>query len=237
MVSASDPAPGVAGVKLVHSFEELLSFEWRDGINALCWPRNLPGDFAEIVAALRPGRGITPVDGETLSALSLSPAGEAARRLLLADLAMLTEAGLDPLLETVHGYTENRERHAFPTHVQSFHADSADGPADTWLCTYFGRSSEGIPNAMATNRPQVASVRAALLAEFGGTDGPEFEEFLHENFHDLHYVPAEGATPWTFGIGNLWRIACDWPDCPVPPCVHRAPLTEPGDPPRLLLIS
>jgi hypothetical protein len=24
---------------------------------------------------------------------------------------------------------------------------------------------------------------------------------------------------------------------PVPPCIHRAPDTRPGDPPRLLLIS
>jgi hypothetical protein len=236
-ISGIDPALVPAGVRMVHSFDELASFQWRDGINALCWPRVLPGDFGEIVAALRPGPGITAVDEKTLAALSLSPAGAAARRMLLADLAMLTDAGLDPLLETVHGYTGHREGDPFPTHVQSFHADSADGPADTWLCTYFGRSSEGIPNASVTCRPQLAAVRAALLGEFGGAEGADFEEFLHGHFHDLHYVPAEGAIPWTFGIGNLWRIACDWPGCPVPPCVHRAPLTEPGDPPRLLLIS
>ena len=27
------------------------------------------------------------------------------------------------------------------------------------------------------------------------------------------------------------------PGSPVPPCIHRAPETHPGDPPRLLLIS
>jgi hypothetical protein len=237
MVSGFDPASGFAGVKLVHSFEELASFAWGDGINALCWPRNLPGDFAEIVAALRPGRGITPVDEETLSALPLSPSAAAARAVLLTDLERLADLGLDPLLETVHGYLGHREGERFPTHVQSFHADSADGPADTWLCTYSGRSSEGIPNGMATCRTQEPAARAALLAEFGGPDGREFEEFLHRHFHDLHYVPAEGATPWSFGIGHLWRIACDWPGCPVPPCIHRAPLTLPGDVPRLLLIS
>jgi hypothetical protein len=28
-----------------------------------------------------------------------------------------------------------------------------------------------------------------------------------------------------------------YPDSPVLPCIHRAPETCPGDPPRLLLIS
>ena len=36
---------------------------------------------------------------------------------------------------------------------------------------------------------------------------------------------------------HLWRIAVDYPGSPVPPCVHRAPETRPGRPPRLLLIS
>ncbi len=41
----------------------------------------------------------------------------------------------------------------------------------------------------------------------------------------------------SFGLGNLWRIAVDYPGSPVPPCIHRAPITRPGRPPRLLLIS
>jgi hypothetical protein len=79
--------------------------------------------------------------------------------------------------------------------------------------------------------------RAALLKEFGGADGEEFREFLQENCYDLHYVPKASAQPYGFGLGNLWRIATDYPGSPVPPCVHRAPATRPGDPPRLLLIS
>jgi hypothetical protein len=47
------------------------------------------------------------------------------------------------------------------------------------------------------------------------------------------------ATPpiYSFGVAHFWRIACDYPDAPVPPCIHRAPSTLPSDPPRLLLIS
>jgi hypothetical protein len=46
-----------------------------------------------------------------------------------------------------------------------------------------------------------------------------------------------GAQPFSFGLGHVWRIACEHPGSPVPPCIHRAPETAPGQPPRLLLIS
>jgi hypothetical protein len=81
------------------------------------------------------------------------------------------------------------------------------------------------------------ATRAELLSAFGGDDGPDFRAFLTDHCYDLHYAPAAGARPFSFGHGNLWRIATDYPGSPVPPCVHRAPDTQPGDPPRLLLIS
>ena len=80
-------------------------------------------------------------------------------------------------------------------------------------------------------------MRARLLARFGGDDGEEFRAWLSENFHDLHYVPVAQARPFSFGVGNLWRIAVAWPGCPVPACIHRAPEDLPGLPGRLLLIS
>ena len=67
-------------------------------------------------------------------------------------------------------------------------------------------------------------------------DDAGFRAHLHENCYDLHYAPAASARPWSFGTGNLWRIAVDWPGSPVPPCIHRAPVTLSGQP-RLLLIS
>ena len=79
--------------------------------------------------------------------------------------------------------------------------------------------------------------RAELLRLFGGKDDADFREYLKENYYDLHWAPLPGAVPFSFGIGNLWRIAVDWPGSPVPPCIHRAPGTLPGEAPRLLLIS
>ena len=76
-----------------------------------------------------------------------------------------------------------------------------------------------------------------LLQLFGGADDAEFAEYLSDNCYDLHYSPAPDARPFSFGIGNLWRIAVDWPGSSVPPCIHRAPEPPPGSPPRLLLIS
>jgi hypothetical protein len=84
---------------------------------------------------------------------------------------------------------------------------------------------------------EVPETRAALLALHGGGDDEGFREHLRENCLDLHYVSAPGAQPFSFGVGNLWRIATEYPGSPVPPCIHRAPETPPGDPPRLLLIG
>lgn len=65
----------------------------------------------------------------------------------------------------------------------------------------------------------------------------DFEDYLRENCYDLHYAEKDEAAAFSFGIGNMWRIAVEYPNCPVPPCLHRAPKTIPGRPPRLLLIS
>ena len=65
----------------------------------------------------------------------------------------------------------------------------------------------------------------------------DFLAFLNENFYDLHYAPLPEAQPFSFGIGNLWRVAIEYPGSPVPPCIHRAPITHPGQPSRLLLLS
>ena len=79
--------------------------------------------------------------------------------------------------------------------------------------------------------------RRALLELYGGPDDATFRDFLNEHCYDLHYSPTPEAQPFSFGLGNLWRIALDYPGSPVPPCIHRAPETRPGDPLRLLLIS
>ena len=224
-------------IKLVGSFEELVSTPFANGVNALCWPRKLEGDFADVMSHLTAREGITTLDEDELLTLPVSPAGRVAIDILIEDQRLLREHGLDPILDCVNGYLRDAEPGPVPTDVYSFHADSATAEADTYLCTYHGPSSEGISNEEALRRVDVPETRAELLPLYGGADDEEFADYLHENCFDLHYVPTVGARPFVFGLGNLWRIAVEYVGSPVPPCIHRAPETQPGDPPRLLLIS
>jgi len=221
----------------VHSFQELVATRFAKGVNALCWERTLEGDFGEVVARLGPGEAITAIDDARLRTLAVSSAGGVAIAQLLADLQLLREHHLDPALNCIHSYPRDETREPVATDVFSFHADSAPVETDTWLCTYFGPASEGLRNEEARRRVDVAATRAELLQGFGGEDNDAFRAYLSEYCYDLHYEPLPGAQPFTFGLGNLWRIAVAWPGCPVPPCIHRAPETGPGEPPRLLLIS
>lgn len=228
---------GNARVKMVKSFEELVSTPFRDGVNALCWERRLSGDFGDVVERLAVGMGITTIEETHLCSLSLSEMGCLAREVMLADLAMLRARDLLPVLDCVNGYLHDDNEGPVPTHVQSFHVDSATVEADTYLCTYHGLSSEGLLNEEAKRRVEIPETRAELLALYGGEDDEEFVEYLNENFFDLHYAALPQAQPYSFGVGNLWRIAIEYPGCKVPPCIHRAPATIPDQSPRLLLIS
>lgn len=225
-------------VRRVAGFDDLASSTFAGGVNALCWERALTGDFGEVAATLGPGDGepMVSLDEARLRALPVSPAGRVAVERMLADLALLRGLDRDPVLNCIYAYPRDEESGPVVTDVYSYHADSAPVCADTWLCTYFGPASEGLLNEEAVRKVDVPETRAALLARFGGGEGEGFEAFLAENCYDLHYAPRPGATPYGFGVGNLWRIAVDWPGSPVPPCVHRAPATKPGEV-RLLLIS
>lgn len=237
MTSPFTPPPGHACLKVVGSFAELIATPFADGVNALCWPRTLPGDFQEIVDRLGPVEEITGIVEDDLRGLALSAAGKIARDILIADLRLLREHDLAPELNCIPAYPKDDEAGPVPTDVYSFHADSANVPADTLLCSYTVSSSEGLRPEDAVRCADVPETRAKLLKRYGGADGAGFAAFLKENFFDLHYVAAAGARPYVFGLGNLWRIATDHPGSPVPPCVHRAPIQRPGEPPRLLLIS
>lgn len=236
-----DPAPVLppdhACIKRVHSFHELATTPFADGVNALCWERTLPGDFGEVVAQLTAGEGIVTLDEARLRSLPVGAAGRTAIDCLLEDLGLLTTLGRDPVLNCIHGYPRDEEPGPVPTDVFSFHVDSAPVEADTWLCTYFGPPSEGLRNDQARRKVDDPAIRAKLLEHYGGAEDPTFTAWLTENHYDLHYAPLLDAQPYSFGLGHLWRISCAWPGSPVPPCIHRAPATQPGDPPRLLLIA
>lgn len=229
-----EQSPTSGRVKQVGGFHELLSTPFDHGVNALCWSRSLPGDYAEVVRLLGPGDGIVSLDEDRLRSLKLTAYGLLAVETMLSDLALLRDAGRDPVLNIIYGYDRDEEGGPVPTDVMSWHVDSAPVEADTWLCTYHGAPSEGLFNDQALRKVDDPKIRAELLKLYGGPEDESFTEWLNENHYDLHYAPKPGAQPYSFGQFNLWRATCDWPGSPVPPCVHRAPVT---DAPRLLLIS
>jgi hypothetical protein len=229
--------PNYPRVKRVRSFQELINTPFTDGINALCWQRTLLGDFGEVVERLGAREEIATLDEALLRSLSVSKAGRVAIDQLLEDYRLMKNSDLEPALNCIRDYPRDEDPGPVPTDVFSFHADSATVEADTYLCTYHGPASEGLRNDEALRRVDIPETRAALLKLFGGNDDDAFREHLKENCYDLHYAAVSSARRFSFGVGNLWRIATDFPGCPVPPCIHRAPETVRGAPPRLLLIS
>lgn len=225
------------GVHLVPTFEALTTTPYPPGVNALAWARQLSGNFAEIAAALPDGEGITTIEDEDLFRLTLSEPGRTAREHLLADQSLLRSADLTPVLDIIHPHQRPTPEGVIPTDVYSYHVDSADAPADTYICTYTGATSEGLLPGQAISRIEIPETRATLLAEYGGPDDQGFLDYLEDHYYTLHYLPAPGATPYTFHLHYIYRIAIAYPGNPTPPCIHRAPLTLPGMPRRLLLLS
>ncbi|CAN0438530.1 unnamed protein product, partial [Phaeothamnion confervicola] len=125
-------------IRIVDSFEQLIATRFEGDINAVCWPRQLPGNFQEIVDQLQANKGMTTIGDDDLRALSLSPAGSVAREVLLADQALLRGHGLAPTLDYITSYPRDDAAGPIPTDVYSFHVDSAPAEADTFLCTYIG---------------------------------------------------------------------------------------------------
>ena len=229
--------PGYTRIKRVTSFHELVTTRFAGGVNALCWQRTLPGDFSEVVDYLVVSEGVATLDDLRLNALPVAAAGRVAINILLEDQRLLRDHGLDPVLNCIHGYPRDEHPGPVSTDVFSFHADSATVETDTWLCTYHGPSSEGLRNDEAQRCVDISATRAQLFKLYGGEDNDDFLDYLNENCYDLHYAPVPQARPFSFGLGNLWRIAVEYPGSPVPPCIHRAPETISGQPSRLLLIS
>ena len=236
MLSVSDPFDYFR-IKTVRSFAELVATPFAEGVNALCWSRTLPGDFGEVVAKLGAGEGVVTIEESELLQLAVSSAGRMAIDVLREDLRQLREQERDPVLNCIHDYPRDEGPGLVRTDVFSFHVDSAPDEADTWLCTYFGPASEGLRNEEARRKVEIPAVREKLRKDLGAeADNEEFRAALRERCYDLHYAAVEGTRPYSFGVGNLWRIAVDWPGSAVPPCIHRAPATPQEAPARLLLI-
>jgi hypothetical protein len=221
-------------MRCVTNFEDLVSTPFHGEMNAICWTRKLTGDFSEIVKKVALNENVMVLDPEELRELSLSEQGQLAREILLNDLQLLKENGASPVLNLIRCYERDDAYPFFPTDVYSFHVDRSPVPTDTFLCTYYGESSEIISNTQAEQKVLVPEIRDELKKLYHGT-AEGFDSFLKEHFFDLHYRAIPAARPVSLGIGNLWRLAVDHPGSRVLPCVHRAPTEKTGEH-RLLMI-
>ena len=218
----------------VANFQDLVSTRFQGEMNAICWNRELRGDFSEIVSKVALDGNITVIEPQELMELQLSEQGQLAREIVINDLQLLKAHGASPVLNVISHYERDDASDFFPTDVYSFHVDRSPVPTDTFLCTYYGESSEILPNSQVTQKVLVPEIREELKQLYGGAD-EGFDAFLSEYFFDLHYQAEPGAKPISLGIGHLWRLAVDHPGSEVPPCVHRAPEEISGQK-RLLLI-
>jgi len=221
-------------IGVVSTFSDLVQTNFKGEMNALCWYRNLGGDFKEIVSQLSLEENITEVYPEDLIALKLSEKGNIARGIILNDLQLLTDFGASPSLNLLKCYERDDEFDFISTDVYSFHVDRSPIATDTFLCTYHGAASDIIANAQAEQKILIPEIRTKLKELHDGPE-EEFADFLKENYFDLHYQAHQNAAPVNLGLGHLWRLAVDHPKQEVLPCIHRAPVENEGEY-RLLLI-
>ena len=219
----------------VSNFHDLVSTPFQGDMNAICWNRELAGDFSEIVKQVDLNENLATLDEEELRELKLSEQGQLAREILLNDLKLLTAHGASPTLNVIKYYDRDDDFPFFPTDVYSWHVDRSPIPTDTFLCTYYGAPSDILPNNQGIQKVLIPEIRAKLKNLYGGIDDSGFEDFLSEYFFDLHYRALPQAQPISLGIGHLWRLAIDHPESKVLPCLHRAPKEKDGKI-RLLMI-
>ena len=221
-------------IHYVTNFQELVSTNFQGEMNAICWTRKLIGDFSEIVKKVALNGNIAAIEQEELRELHLSEQGKLAREILLNDLKVLKAHGSSPILNVIKYYDRDDSNPFFPTDVYSFHVDRSPLPTDTFLCTYYGESSEILPNSQGKKKVLIPEIRDELKKLYGGAD-EGFESYLRENYFDLHYQAQHNAHPINLGLGHLWKLAVDHPQSKVPPCIHRAPNEKSGQI-RLLII-
>jgi len=221
-------------IKFFNNFVEFVKTPFEGKINAHCFDRNLIGNFEEITKKLKLIDDITVITIDHLMELRLSEKGNLAREIIIKDLKLLTDLGASPTLNLLKCYERDDILDFISTDVYSYHVDSSPIATDTYLCTYFGTSSDILPNNMVTQKILIPEIRNKLKEIYTGPEN-EFETFLEEFYFDLHYQPKPNAKPFNLGLGNLWRLAVKNPQQLVPPCIHRAPKENENEL-RLLLI-
>lgn len=220
-------------IRYVENFNDLVSTALYGHMNAICWQRELKGNFEELVNKIELNENLVQLDIEHILKLQLSEQGELARQIVVEDFNLLKAHGAAPVLNIIK-YYERDEHTFFPTDVYSFHVDRAPIPSSTFLCTYYGEPSEILPNAQAEQKIGIPEIRNELKKQFKGKED-HFDLYLSEHFYDLHYQAKANANIMSLGTGHLWRLAVDCYEWNVLPCIHRAPLEKNGQS-RLLLI-
>ena len=221
-------------IQTVSNFQGLIATSFKGEVNAICWERQLVGDFSEIIEKINLEDNLVELDEEELRELPLTEQGNLAREIILCDLNLLRNYGASPVLNIIQYYERDDAFPFFPTDVYSFHVDRSPIPTDTFLCTYHGDSSDILPNAQAEQKILIPGIREELKKIYHGKE-EDFDSFLSENFFDLHYQAKPDAQAINLGIGHIWKLAVDHPESQVLPCVHRAPIEKSGQK-RLLLI-
>ena len=170
-------------IGVVSTFPELVNTNFKGEMNALCWYRNLKGNFKEIVDQLQLKENITEVYPEDLLSLQLSEKGNMAREIILNDLQLLADFGASPSLNLLKCYERDDEFDFISTDVYSYHVDRSPIATDTFLCTYHGAASDIISNEQAEQKILIPEIRKKLELLH---DGPseDFENFLQENYFD-----------------------------------------------------
>ena len=100
-------------INTVSNFSELINLHFHGEVNAVCWHRNLTGDFKEIVTKLHLIENITEVSTQDLLALQLTEQGQFAREIILEDMQRLTDFGGTPILNLLKNYEGLLLKHLF----------------------------------------------------------------------------------------------------------------------------
>lgn len=221
-------------IQRVTNFNDLVTTPLKGNSNVVSWERAFIGDFNEIIQQCVSDENITVIEPELLRSIKLSAAGELARNIILNDFELLSEYGAAPTLNIIKQYDRDADENIFPTDVYSFHVDRSPIPVDTFLCTYYGATTEILPNEQSVQKMLIPEIRQQLKNNFSGSDSA-FETYLTEQFYDLHFAALPNAQIVQIPPGHICRLAVDHPNSQALPCIHRAPFENDGVY-RLLLI-
>src|ERR1700741_5061216 len=91
-------------IQYVTNFQDLVATPFTGKINAICWNRELTGDFSEIAEKVELTENLATLDQKDLIELQLSEQGQLAREILLNDFRLLKAYGASPTLNLIKHY-------------------------------------------------------------------------------------------------------------------------------------